>query len=158
MTFVEVMVAVLVLSIALLGAMAYRYYSAADAKRADVHTTAARLASMLLEDWKADWQSADDPQADSTYNPEEKFDSDINITFSITDTSSGLDKPSGFDMHGNGTIIADNVTYYVTLSYYTPDTTPRILNVRIGWKTNYQAGTISSTDPFVELTTYMDNS
>lgn len=52
LTLVEVMVAIVVIMIAVIGAMGYQYHSALDARKADVQITAARLGSMLLYDWK----------------------------------------------------------------------------------------------------------
>ncbi len=51
-TLIEIMVAILILSIAVLGASGFRYYTAMDARKADVQITAARLASLILYGWK----------------------------------------------------------------------------------------------------------
>ena len=51
-TFIEIMGAILVLTVAVLGAAAYRYFATLDARKADVQITAARFASMLLDSWR----------------------------------------------------------------------------------------------------------
>jgi type II secretory pathway pseudopilin PulG len=51
-TLIEVMVAIIIMSVAVLGASGFRYYAAMDARKADVQVTAARLASLLLSGWK----------------------------------------------------------------------------------------------------------
>ena len=51
-TLIEIMVAILILSVAVLGASGFRYYAAMDARKADVQMTAARLASLILSGWK----------------------------------------------------------------------------------------------------------
>ncbi len=51
-TLIEVMVAIVILSVTVLGTSGFRYYAAMDARKADVQITAARLASHLLNGWK----------------------------------------------------------------------------------------------------------
>lgn len=50
-SLIEVMVAILILSIAVIGTSGYRYYTALDARKADMQATAARVALMLCESW-----------------------------------------------------------------------------------------------------------
>ncbi len=51
-TFIEVIAAMVILAVAVIGAGGYRYYCVLDARKADVQITAARLASTLLESWR----------------------------------------------------------------------------------------------------------
>ena len=51
-TLIEVMIALLILSITVLAASGFRYHAARDARKADVQITAARLASLILYGWK----------------------------------------------------------------------------------------------------------
>jgi type II secretory pathway pseudopilin PulG len=51
-TLIEVMIAILILSITALATSGFRYYAAMDARKADVKITAARLASLILTGWK----------------------------------------------------------------------------------------------------------
>jgi len=52
-TLVEVMVAMVVLAIASLGALGYQYHAATQARIAHAQTTSTRIAQLLLEDWKS---------------------------------------------------------------------------------------------------------
>ena len=51
-TLIEVMVAIMILVAAVLGATRYRYYTALDARRALLRIEASRLAVTMLEAWK----------------------------------------------------------------------------------------------------------
>ncbi len=51
-TLIEIIIAILILSITILTASGFRYNAAMDARKADVQITAARLASLLLSGWK----------------------------------------------------------------------------------------------------------
>ena len=51
-TLIEIIIAILILSIAALSTSGFRYYSALDTRKADVQLTAARLASLILSTWK----------------------------------------------------------------------------------------------------------
>jgi prepilin-type N-terminal cleavage/methylation domain-containing protein len=52
-TLVEVMVAVVVLTIAAIGALGYQYYAAKQAYLGSAETIAARTALLLLDDWRS---------------------------------------------------------------------------------------------------------
>jgi len=58
-TLVEVMVAMVVLAIASLGALGYQYHAALQARIAHAQTTCTRTAQLLLEDWKSTGGSED---------------------------------------------------------------------------------------------------
>jgi len=51
-TFTEVMGAILVLTVAVLGTSAYRYHATLDVRTADLKTTGARMACLLCETWR----------------------------------------------------------------------------------------------------------
>ena len=48
-TIIEAMIAIAILLIAILGTSAFRYHTALSARRADLHTTSARVAMLLCE-------------------------------------------------------------------------------------------------------------
>jgi hypothetical protein len=52
-TLVDVMVAIAILAVAAIGATGYRYCAAGQLRKAEARITAARLALMLLNNWKA---------------------------------------------------------------------------------------------------------
>ena len=60
-TIVEIMSGLLVIVVAVLGAIMYRYHSALDARRADLHMGATRMGLLLLEEWKGMSGAAYDP-------------------------------------------------------------------------------------------------
>ena len=62
LTLIEVMVAITVVVIGVLGAAMYRYHSALDARKADVQVGAGRVALLILEGWKG-------AAGDLNYNP-----------------------------------------------------------------------------------------
>jgi prepilin-type N-terminal cleavage/methylation domain-containing protein len=58
-TLTEVMVAMVVLAIASLGALGYQYYAARHSSIASAQITATRTAQLLLEDWKSTGGASD---------------------------------------------------------------------------------------------------
>ncbi len=63
-TLVEQVVAAAILTIAALGALQYEYFAAGHARIAQVQTAAARVAQLLIEDWKSTAGSVEyDPSA-----------------------------------------------------------------------------------------------
>jgi prepilin-type N-terminal cleavage/methylation domain-containing protein len=61
-TLIEVMVSMVILAIAAVGALGYQYYAAKQSKIAAAQTAAIRTAQLFLEDWKSTGGS-------SAYNP-----------------------------------------------------------------------------------------
>ena len=51
-TLIEVIAAILILSIAVLGTSRYRYYAVLDAREATMHTTAAGIGLLLCKSWR----------------------------------------------------------------------------------------------------------
>lgn len=66
LTLIEIMVAITVIIVGVLGAMMYRYHSALDARKADVKIGAARVGLLLLEDWKGTHGNTLPPTRDET--------------------------------------------------------------------------------------------
>lgn len=146
-TLLEIMVAMAILSIAVIGAIGFRYHSALDARKADVQITASRLGSALLDDWKGNGSGS------ASYNPVTQFSSNL----SISTSGSGPAVPSGFSSLGTYLVTANSVNYYVTMSYKAASATePRTLNVCAAWLSGYGMGTIAGTDPSIRLTTYVN--
>ncbi|MFC1737774.1 prepilin-type N-terminal cleavage/methylation domain-containing protein [Planctomycetota bacterium] len=122
-TLVEVMVAMAILAIAVLGAMGFRYYSALDARKADVQNYAARVSSLLLESWKG-------LGGLERFDPVETFGED----FIVSESDLVPPAPSGFTKLGGYQIEFYRTTYYVTLSYKEAALSiPRALNVSTSW-------------------------
>jgi hypothetical protein len=151
LTLIEVMVAVFIIAVAVIGAMGFRFYCVTDAKKADVQINAVRIGSMLLENWKANI-------GDTHYNPYTQF-----ATFSqLAITPNAEVGPSNTykvydNANSNGT--SGGTYYFVTLSRTGGmPPTPTELNVRIWWLKNYTDKT-DSTNPIVHtilMTAYTD--
>jgi prepilin-type N-terminal cleavage/methylation domain-containing protein len=140
-TLVEVMIAMVLLAVAVLGAMGFRYYSATDARKADMYNNAARFSSLLLESWKGIGGL-------ERFDPIQTFGQE----FEITESEIGPPVPSGFTGLARYRIDFDRLNYYVTLSYKDATATePRTLNVDTSWLLNHQSMYDPSTDIYVEL-------
>lgn len=98
-TLIEQMVATAVLAVATLGALQYQYYATAMGRIASGQMAAARIAHLLLEDWKSTGGSLQ-------YNPH-----DLGLGF-----SAGSAVPAGFTTPaGLGTTLNSSV-YGITLN------------------------------------------
>jgi hypothetical protein len=153
-TLIEVMMVVLIVMIAVLGAMGIRYYCVTDAKKADVRINATRIGSMLLENWKGTGGA-------SNYDPTSQFStSGFGSKFTINASATGLAAPSGFTSLINKYLIQDQANkayYYATLSYKPATVTePVTLNATMVWRQKYDTGSITTNDRVISLTTYQD--
>jgi prepilin-type N-terminal cleavage/methylation domain-containing protein len=154
LTLIEVMVVILIIAVAVIGAMRFRYYCVVDAKRADVQINAARVGAMLLETWKG-------MGGLSNYNPSAEFPlSTYGSQFEIRTSTSGLAAPAGFSPLATSYSVLDkanNVYYYVTLSSkpaVPPE--PKALHATVVWRRDYTAGSVTSNDHTTNLTAYMN--
>ena len=151
LTLIEVMVAAVVIVVAVLGAMAFRYVTALDARKADIQISAARVGLLLLEGWKAE-------KGVNTYNPASEFTSGIVI---VSTSAGGPAVPTGFaalGVGGSGQFqIKDNQTYfYATLSYKDVANQPRKLNAIVGWRPGAAQGSGSGATQNIKLTAYVN--
>jgi type II secretory pathway pseudopilin PulG len=169
-TIVEAMMAMAILAIAIVGAMAYRYYATMDARRADIHMTASRVGRTLLEGWVS-------VDGSNSYDPQARFNE---TNFAIAGPSNywtwgpadGL--PDSFQYYGLDTagtavgtrkqyqVTTGNVVFYTILSTRARDTatnppTPTMLNVRVGWRLDRKAGAKDATVKSVGFTTLLSH-
>ena len=106
LTLIEIMVAMLLIAVGILGAMMYRYHSALDARKADVQVGAERVAMLILQGWKgAAGLDGYDPSTDINLNS-----SDI----SISSANSGI--------HTVQLTGGTQTYYYARLFFSTPST------------------------------------
>jgi hypothetical protein len=148
-TLVEIMVAVFVTLVAIIGAMGYRYYSILDARKAKVQITASRLGSMLLEDWRG---TGGRSEPDDEFNPQNLAYG--SVTALTTKGVAGPAVPDGFSSFGVYAIIVDGATYYVTLSYKDEAANGlRVLNGCVAWPYQYPKGPFSGEARFIRLGT-----
>jgi len=149
LTLVEALVAMVILTVAVIGASGYRYYAMLDARKAWMQRTGAAIALLLCENWRG---RGYDHTAD--FDPTGLSGSALTINIGV-----GPDKPADFTLRGSYPIIADGVHYWATLSYR-EEATPglRALNVVVAWK---QAGsdpdTYSSDAKTFKLTTFVSD-
>jgi prepilin-type N-terminal cleavage/methylation domain-containing protein len=141
-TLIEIIVAMVVIVIAVMGAMGYRYYSILDARKAKVKMTAARVGSMLLENWKG---TGGHSEAGDEYDPELLgYGSRLILEHTSTSTAGA---PSGFSSFGTYRIAADGSNYLAILSYSDDTATNlRTLNIALAWPQKYPSGTFTSED------------
>lgn len=124
-TIVEMMVAIVILAVAVIGASGYRYYAAIDARRGAMKVTAARIALLLCENWRG-------VKGDTAYDPVTYFASELTISAQPGFDDSGF-KDADFALLGSYLVVADNVNYYAILSWKDVDTDLRGLNIVVAW-------------------------
>ena len=145
LALVEALMAATILSIAVLGGITYRYYSALDGRRAILHSTASRAALLLCESWHGEGGS-------TSYNPVSHLTSD-NFTISA---GSGPDVPAGFTLLGKYQIQYDGIICYATLSWKDVQTQLRALSVVVAWAARDKAqNSLSDMDRQFALTNYI---
>ena len=130
-SLVSTMVAVAILLIALIGTSTFRYAAALDERRADAHSTAARIALTLCESWRG-------VRGDQTYNPTILLGSGLQVA-----ASEGPVKPEDFILLGSYTItFSDDAgvnDYKATLSWKDVQPGLRALNVIVAWASREKA-------------------
>ena len=143
LTLLETILASVIIMVAGIASIGYRYSVSLDTCKAEDQISASRLGMMLLEGWKG-WAG------NSDFAPEVSYGSVLNISAA----SSGLNVASGFDILNHYTIVSDGVSYYAVLS----STEPKMLNVQITWSLDRQNQTVSSKAlKTIGLTTYTGN-
>lgn len=151
LTLVEIMLATAVLVIAVLGASAFRYHAALDARRADLQATAARAALLLCESWRG----SSDP---NTFDPTLLAITDPNSPLAIETVSEGPAGPTDFTLLGTYRITLDGVNYYAVLSWKDVYTGLRALNVIVAWdQRGSGASGFGDVNKLFKLTTYVAN-
>lgn len=147
-TFNEVMAAILVLTIAVLGTSAYRYHAAMDVRKADDKTTSARTACLLCETW----HGTTDP---NTFDPVSHFGSEL--TISSLASNEGPLVPTGWTRLGTYQIIIDDVDYRALLVWRDISPGLRALSVTIVWDWNQQGMSLSNPalSKTFKITTYV---
>ncbi len=161
LTLVEVMVAIVVMAIAALGASAFRYHAALGVRKADLQTDAARTALLLCETWRG----ASGPD---TFNPTQLATTNPALAIEAITISGGPAAPTDFTLLGNYKITVDSVDYYYAVLSW-KDVSPglRALNVIVAWDQRgsgpssgggnvYDWGSVDASKSF-KLTTYVVN-
>jgi len=143
MSIVEAAIAMVVLAIAIIGTINFRYNSILNTTRANLRDSAARAALMLCEGWRG-------MDGDASYDPVATFGTDY-----VTADTSGPVEPDTFTLQGKYTVHLNGHDFFGTLSYLDVDQTFRTLNVSIAWEArNNNNTTFEQADKIYRLTTY----
>jgi prepilin-type N-terminal cleavage/methylation domain-containing protein len=142
-TLIEVVLAIAILSVMALGSLNYQYYAVKHVQIARAQMVATRITQMLLEDWKS-------TGGDSGYNP-------TAIGMGFTGTFRTI-TPDGSSVTYN--ITQDSIPMSVALSSANvvegATTLPlRQITVIVRWRRDFGSGTIGSSDPSLQYTTYV---
>ena len=147
-TLIEIMAAIVIITIAVLGASGYRYYSTIDARKAAVQSTAARIGLLLSENWRGLGYDRV-----GTYDPSSYLGSDMTIAVS----SVGPDYPSGFNTLGRYEIVVNDARYWAALSYRDDAEGLRTLNTVVAWAQRPMDSDDVTMDKTFKLTTFVAN-
>jgi prepilin-type N-terminal cleavage/methylation domain-containing protein len=137
-TLVEVLVAMMVLAFAALGAMAYEYYAATHERAALAKLTATRTAQLLIDDWKSAGGS-------TSYTPG-------NLNLGFTDADDGT---------GNYTVNVDKLPMYIELSSSDieydseAEVTLRKITVTVNYLDNRRTPSGQNSEKDMVLSTYV---
>lgn len=111
-TLIEVMVTIVILLVAVLGASKFRFYVAMDVRKANTQITATRLASLILSGWKGsggysgyskyDLIEGVDPLDPNDYDPDYDYD-----TYDPADYDYDTEDPSSIEFCPGLTIYDD---------------------------------------------------
>jgi len=145
-TLIEVMAAIVIIAIAVLGASAYRYYATLDGRKAVLQSTAARIALLLNENWRG---RGYDHVAD--FNPVSHLSSDIAIVVS----GIGPAYATGFTGLNRYKITVNDSRFWAALSYRTDSADLRTLNTVVAWAERPSGADDISMPKTFRLTTFV---
>jgi hypothetical protein len=148
-TFTEVMGAILVLTVAVLGTSAYRYHATFDVRKADLKTTGARIGCLLCETWNG----VSDP---NTFDPVNHLGADLAIQSLAS--YQGPVTPTGHTELGSYGITVDEEDYQAKLFWKDVSAGLRALSVIVVWDWDRQNQSMGSNIPpskSFRLTTYI---
>ncbi len=174
LTLVELMATMVIIAVAVVGAMGFRYQAGLQARHARVRLTAARLASALLYGWKGNgghsgysWYEVEDPtdydpSDPNDYDPADIDNVDFNLGLTIEDEEPGPDLPEGFtpldtDAKPNYSTTIDGVCYYITLGYKDEEYEPRTLYVCVAWMEDHGSWAVGKAFKSISYTTYAED-
>jgi hypothetical protein len=148
LSLIEVMIAICILAISVVGASAYRYCSTLDSRRADMQSAAARVGLLLCENWRG-------VKGSESWDPVAHLGSELTIT-PVVSPPERL-SAGEFTTLGAYTVSMDGINYYVGLSWKDVSSDLRALNVVVAWSQRDTGGGINDADKLFRLTTYVNN-
>jgi prepilin-type N-terminal cleavage/methylation domain-containing protein len=135
-TLLELVVAILILSIVSVGALSYQYFATQTSRKADAQITATRTARFILDNWKKDG-------GDTNFKPE-------TLNMGFTKNVNGLYLITVNALPMTVELTWQDVGYDVAAAV-----TLRQIQVSVKWRSDYQVGNIRNTDPVYTMTTYV---
>ncbi len=132
-----------VLMIGLLGASAFRYHAAINERLTRAKVSATRIGMTVLETWHGF-------DGDETYDPTTTLPASMGAEVVLA----GPPAPVGFTPVKICHLFLDETHYYVTLSYKDRVANLRAISVVVGWRDEYDAGTITVSDESIAFETY----
>ncbi len=138
-SIIEVMLAVSLTCIIALGTLGYQYLTIKHGRATDAQFMAARIAQLLLEDWKGE-------SGDADYNPES-----LRLGFAAPEARE----------FGSYFIVLGNIPFYIDMETQDIETdntagvTLRQIAVTVKWRHDYTRGAIRDSDPVLTFTTYV---
>lgn len=138
-TLIDVLFSVVILIVAISGAIQYRYHAALGVRKAKMQNGAAELALMFVETWRG-VNGAD------TFDSQSHFNSALPIS-----SSTGPASPTDYNPLGSYAIQWSDYNYTATLSSRDIGNGLRSLNVIVAWPFGN-----SNTDKEYRITSYVD--
>ena len=138
-TLIEVMLAIVIVSMIVLGASGYRYYALLDVRKAEMRNNAATIALLFCENWRGRGFTATfEPQYDDSLGSE--------LDFEDVDTDSKT-----------YTININGVRYYTALAWLELGEELKALNVAVRWaqRQRLEDGGPPAPDKSFYLTTFV---
>jgi type II secretory pathway pseudopilin PulG len=140
-TYIEVLLGLSILVVAILGASGYKYYSVKEARRAEGYVGASMVGNILLESWRGNGGAYDyDPINElpiSILNAE-----NFSIATSLKHPSIG---ESAYLINGTGYLVVLNGVYYYTALSVEWDSGVKFLNADIVWN-YFRTDTVTRED------------
>jgi hypothetical protein len=144
-SIIEATIALVILVIAIMGTIQFRYYSSLDVRRSNLHDSASRVALMLCESWRG-------LDGTLTFDPVEEFEPGVVVV-----ATDGPGEPNGFTLLGKYSVFLENRPYYAALSYRDIDVDLRALNITVVWEQRGLDETeLPDADKIYQLTTYTE--
>lgn len=138
-TLIDVLFSIVLLIVAITGAIQYRYHAALQTRKASMRTTAAELALMLVETWRA-------ADGADTFDPAAHFNSALTIN-----ASTGPAAPIDYNPIATYTINFSDYDYQTTLSSKDLANGLKSLNIIVAWPFGN-----SGTNKQYRITSYVD--
>jgi type II secretory pathway pseudopilin PulG len=152
LTLVEVMIAMLVIMIIVIGAISYMGACMWNARRAEVRITATRVGQLLLERWKL--TGSYDVSGNWSWHVDDFDPTDPEFSLTLPDIFESISADLGGEgvELGDYEIAFDEVHYFVTLLY--DNSQPQMLSARVAWNRDYGSQTPVGNFDYIDLTSY----